>query len=561
MQASSQAQMYAPQQSVLPMLDNSLYKEKNCADRPSDENLVLYSQQSDKNVRTVGLARTHKQFFNKTMKVSEINKISSQEAADGVSESVVTMGEESVHGLRTAQKDKGKKRDLGDMLEYSGGKIDLGGGFVAHLSSANSNKFNEELQELNSALNNGCFIEKEKAGEVYNILNISKDDAESIINLLKDYVTLKLGNGKEIQMPKLNLAMLSDNLPEDIRMEISHKINQNTIQNLQISSAVSRITGAPALAQTGHELLRAELNALAVGGSQLNKQAPLENNGKQTQELYDMLNKSSGVQATSASILQQLQSQVNKSSFNNTTTHEEGHTAINQTQNNTKSTNEHKVASQMMLLDNSDGNNLLGNYQMQAQGNEIAPVDEAAHRGHHTGNELSEFADLINDLNATENENTNQDMSLHGIYQLPSDLGVKNQNQIFDNMNGYPGEPQRSEWKQSAYLKGGAAVATQAVNDGQLDESQLINMIRIDDFDQGFDKFEDYSDAQLDGSNNVIMHDQDLDLGQCGQSLSSRRSSSSRQVNELDQQCSHIEISNSMASGEKEEAQDIIKAQ
>jgi hypothetical protein len=32
-----------------------------------------------------GLARTHKQFFNKTMKVSEINKISNQEAADGVS--------------------------------------------------------------------------------------------------------------------------------------------------------------------------------------------------------------------------------------------------------------------------------------------------------------------------------------------------------------------------------------------------------------------------------------------------------------------------------------------
>ena len=115
--------------------------------------------------------------------------------------------------------------------------------------------------------------EKEKAGEVYNILNISKDDAESIINLLKDYVTLKLGNGKEIQMPKLNLAMLSNNLPDDIRMEISHKINQNTIQNLQISSAVSRITGEPALAQTGHEMLQAELNALAVGGSQLNKQA------------------------------------------------------------------------------------------------------------------------------------------------------------------------------------------------------------------------------------------------------------------------------------------------
>lgn len=62
-------------------------------------------------------------------------------------------------------------------------------------------------------------------------------------------------------------------------------------------------------------------------------------------------------------------------------------------------------------------------------------------------------------------------------------------------MNGYPGEPQRSEWQQSAYLKGGAAVAAHAVNDDRLDESQLINMIRIDDFHQGFDQFEDYSDA------------------------------------------------------------------
>ena len=39
-------------------------------------------------------------------------------------------------------------------------------------------------------------------------VNLSKDDAESIINLLKDYVTLQLGNGKEIQIPKLNLEVL-----------------------------------------------------------------------------------------------------------------------------------------------------------------------------------------------------------------------------------------------------------------------------------------------------------------------------------------------------------------
>ena len=40
-------------------------------------------------------------------------------------------------------------------------------------------------------------------------MNISKDDAESLIGLFKDfgkdYITLKLGNGKELKIPKLNL--------------------------------------------------------------------------------------------------------------------------------------------------------------------------------------------------------------------------------------------------------------------------------------------------------------------------------------------------------------------
>lgn len=37
----------------------------------------------------------------------------------------------------------------------------------------------------------------EMATDVYNFVNISKDDALEIINMLKeDYVTLKLGNGK-----------------------------------------------------------------------------------------------------------------------------------------------------------------------------------------------------------------------------------------------------------------------------------------------------------------------------------------------------------------------------
>ena len=108
-------------------------------------------------------------------------------------------------------------------------------------------------------------------------------------------------------------------------------------------------------------MLQAELNALAVGGSRLNKQGLQDANGKYTQEFHDVLNKSSGMQATSASALQQLQSQVNKSSFNNTTTQEEAQIAGNQTQNNTKSTNENKVASSNQDAHPDQRSNILDN--------------------------------------------------------------------------------------------------------------------------------------------------------------------------------------------------------
>ena len=131
------------------------------------------------------------------------------------------MGPECPSGLRTAK--KGNKLAGQGIELFSGSDLKVLGGPHLQLSSAPSQKFTDELNELNSALNNGCIIEKDKTstGEVYNILNISKDDEESIINLLKDYVTLKLGNGKEIQIPKLNLAVLSSNLPDHIQFEIS----------------------------------------------------------------------------------------------------------------------------------------------------------------------------------------------------------------------------------------------------------------------------------------------------------------------------------------------------
>ena len=129
-------------------------------------------------------------------------------------------GQDCSSGLRTAKKGNYLTNEQAIEL-FSGSDLKALGGHPLQLSSAHSQKFTDELNELSSALNHGCFIDKEKtngtaAGDVYNLLNISKDDEESIINLLKDYVTLKLGNGREIQIPKLNLAVLSSNLPDHI---------------------------------------------------------------------------------------------------------------------------------------------------------------------------------------------------------------------------------------------------------------------------------------------------------------------------------------------------------
>jgi hypothetical protein len=96
----------------------------------------------------------------------------------------------------------------------------LGGG---GLSSANSN-FRDDLQNLHSAFdeayvhyNNNVQVQSpakksENTGQMYNI-NISKDDAESIINLLRENITLKLSNGREIEIPRLNLDFLPSNFP------------------------------------------------------------------------------------------------------------------------------------------------------------------------------------------------------------------------------------------------------------------------------------------------------------------------------------------------------------
>lgn len=130
--------------------------------------------------------KTHqKNLFNTTMKISEINQISA---------------------IKSMEHQEVIRENPGET------ELILGGG---GLSSANS-KFRDELKDLNTALNKGQNQEQSPStGEVYNI-NISRDDAESIINLLKDYVTLKLGNGREMKIPRLNLAALPNIFPPQI---------------------------------------------------------------------------------------------------------------------------------------------------------------------------------------------------------------------------------------------------------------------------------------------------------------------------------------------------------
>ena len=42
--------------------------------------------------------------------------------------------------------------------------------------------------------------------------------------LLKDYVTVKLGNGNEIKMPRLNLGVLPGNFPEEVKNQLSAQL-------------------------------------------------------------------------------------------------------------------------------------------------------------------------------------------------------------------------------------------------------------------------------------------------------------------------------------------------
>lgn len=96
------------------------------------------------------------------------------------------------------------------------------------------------MRDLQAALSDGRMLDKERTGEILNIGNISKDDAESIINMLRDYVTIKLGNGNEVKMPKLNLDVLPGNFPEEVKNQLSAQLAQiQSVSDLQVVSEIS----------------------------------------------------------------------------------------------------------------------------------------------------------------------------------------------------------------------------------------------------------------------------------------------------------------------------------
>jgi hypothetical protein len=111
----------------------------------------------------------------------------------------------------------------------------------AGLSSANSNVFCNEMLDLQAALsNNGQMHAAERTGEIFNIGSISQDDAESIINMLKDHVTVKLGNGNEIKIPKLNLDVLPGAFPEEVKNQLGAQLAQ--LQSVSENQVVSEIS-------------------------------------------------------------------------------------------------------------------------------------------------------------------------------------------------------------------------------------------------------------------------------------------------------------------------------
>ena len=85
------------------------------------------------------------------------------------------------------------------------------------------------MKDLHVALNNGKLLEKNNYGEIYNI-----------VNLLRDYVIVQIGNGKEVKIPKLDLGVLPNDFPDDIKNEINNKINN--MQNILNPSALSELT-------------------------------------------------------------------------------------------------------------------------------------------------------------------------------------------------------------------------------------------------------------------------------------------------------------------------------
>jgi hypothetical protein len=113
--------------------------------------------------------------------------------------------------------------------EFEGKK--LHGGHIEQFGGNGLSPVSRDLGDLGCLDEQFTLIEQkeednEQITDVYNFVNISKDDAESLMGLFKDfgkdYVTLQLGNGRELKIPKLNLEHLQNNFPL-----LHHQLNNN----------------------------------------------------------------------------------------------------------------------------------------------------------------------------------------------------------------------------------------------------------------------------------------------------------------------------------------------
>jgi hypothetical protein len=167
--------------------------ELACHSNPSSTDKLRKSNLSIKD------GRSKNQFFNTTMQLTGLGDMSAIKSAHS----------ETKPGEKKPPKHQSENNDITDTSQ-----LDKFGGNGLSPVSRELKDTDEWFTLVHKNENN------DQVTDVYNFVNISKDDAESLalMGLFKDFgekecVILKLGNGRELKIPKLNLSQLQSNFP------------------------------------------------------------------------------------------------------------------------------------------------------------------------------------------------------------------------------------------------------------------------------------------------------------------------------------------------------------